>query len=89
VPSDEFVGSRVAVAPRTPVAPIGDYVRGFVAAKIAIEPTVSISGTSKKPDLAGLDRAKAAETSRIERESGSGGRTRTYDQAVNSRPLYH
>ena len=22
-------------------------------------------------------------------ESGSGGRTRTYDQAVNSRPLYH
>ena len=24
-----------------------------------------------------------------ERESGSGGRTRTYDQAVNSRPLYH
>ncbi len=24
-----------------------------------------------------------------ERENGSGGRTRTYDQAVNSRPLYH
>ncbi len=24
-----------------------------------------------------------------DRESGSGGRTRTYDQAVNSRPLYH
>lgn len=23
------------------------------------------------------------------RESGSGGRIRTYDQAVNSRPLYH
>jgi hypothetical protein len=23
------------------------------------------------------------------RASGSGGRTRTYDQAVNSRPLYH
>ncbi len=24
-----------------------------------------------------------------EGESGSGGRIRTYDQAVNSRPLYH
>jgi hypothetical protein len=25
----------------------------------------------------------------IQQQSGSGGRTRTYDQAVNSRPLYH
>jgi hypothetical protein len=30
-----------------------------------------------------------AGTGLIERESGSGGRIRTYDQAVNSRPLYH
>jgi hypothetical protein len=28
-------------------------------------------------------------TGRIPYTSGSGGRTRTYDQAVNSRPLYH
>ena len=28
-------------------------------------------------------------TDQNERESGSGGRIRTYDQAVNSRPLYH
>jgi integrase-like protein len=41
------------------------------------------------PDSGGQDWAKAAETGRFERESGSGGRTRTYDQAVNSRPLYH
>jgi hypothetical protein len=26
---------------------------------------------------------------RMQYTSGSGGRTRTYDQAVNSRPLYH
>jgi hypothetical protein len=30
-----------------------------------------------------------AASGRSEPESGSGGRTRTYDQAVNSRPLYH
>ena len=30
-----------------------------------------------------------ARTDQIERGSGSGGRIRTYDQAVNSRPLYH
>jgi integrase len=41
------------------------------------------------PDLGGQDWAKAAETGQPERESGSGGRIRTYDQAVNSRPLYH
>ncbi len=41
------------------------------------------------PDSGGQDWAKAAETGQVERESGSGGRTRTYDQAVNSRPLYH
>ena len=41
------------------------------------------------PDLDGQDGARAAETGHIERESGSGGRIRTYDQAVNSRPLYH
>ena len=29
------------------------------------------------------------EVGRFVQESGSGGRTRTYDQAVNSRPLYH
>jgi hypothetical protein len=28
-------------------------------------------------------------TGRIPYTSGSGGRIRTYDQAVNSRPLYH
>jgi integrase len=41
------------------------------------------------PDLSGQDLARAARTGQSERESGSGGRTRTYDQAVNSRPLYH
>jgi shikimate kinase len=37
-----------------------------------------IGGGTGRPGLA-----------QTERESGSGGRTRTYDQAVNSRPLYH
>ena len=46
--------------------------------------TRDISGVS----IQGQDWARAAETGQIERESGSGGRTRTYDQAVNSRPLY-
>ena len=32
---------------------------------------------------------ESPEEGRFTRESGSGGRTRTYDQAVNSRPLYH
>jgi hypothetical protein len=41
------------------------------------------------PDSGGQDWARVAETGQIERESGSGGRIRTYDQAVNSRPLYH
>ncbi len=41
------------------------------------------------PDSGGQDWAKTAETGQSERESGSGGRIRTYDQAVNSRPLYH
>jgi integrase len=41
------------------------------------------------PDLSGPERPEAAASGRTERESGSGGRTRTYDQAVNSRPLYH
>ena len=40
-------------------------------------------------DSRGQDWARAAETGQLERESGSGGRIRTYDQAVNSRPLYH
>ena len=39
-------------------------------------------------DSGGQDWANAAETGQFERESGSGGRTRTCDQAVNSRPLY-
>jgi hypothetical protein len=37
------------------------------------------------PNSGGQDWAKAAETGQFERESGSGGRIRTYDQAVNSR----
>jgi hypothetical protein len=41
------------------------------------------------PDSGGQDLPRAAETGQFERKSGSGGRTRTYDQAVNSRPLYH
>ena len=41
------------------------------------------------PNLDGSEWAKEARTGRTERESGSGGRIRTYDQAVNSRPLYH
>jgi hypothetical protein len=40
-------------------------------------------------DLGEPEWRKAATSGRSERESGSGGRTRTYDQAVNSRPLYH
>ena len=40
------------------------------------------------PDSGGQDGARTAETGQFDRESGSGGRTRTYDQAVNSRPLY-
>ncbi len=34
-------------------------------------------------------REKSPEEGDPDQESGSGGRTRTYDQAVNSRPLYH
>jgi hypothetical protein len=41
------------------------------------------------PDSGGQDLARVAETGQVERESGSGGRIRTYDMAVNSRPLYH
>lgn len=37
-----------------------------------------VEGGTESPE-AGLSRGK----------NGSGGRTRTYDQAVNSRPLYH
>jgi hypothetical protein len=33
--------------------------------------------------------ARPVRAGQFDRESGSGGRTRTYDQAVNSRPLYH
>jgi F420H(2)-dependent quinone reductase len=40
------------------------------------------------PDLGGPG-PRAAKSGRSELESGSGGRIRTYDQAVNSRPLYH
>ena len=36
----------------------------------------------------GVNEPFCARTTNLER-SGSGGRTRTYDQAVNSRPLYH
>jgi len=41
------------------------------------------------PNSGGQDGARTAETGQFDRESGSGGRIRTYDQAVNSRPLYH
>jgi hypothetical protein len=34
-------------------------------------------------------RPEQPEVGPIVQEGGSGGRTRTYDQAVNSRPLYH
>src|SRR3990172_45005 len=36
-----------------------------------------------------VSRPKGQEVALPLEESGSGGRTRTYDQAVNSRPLYH
>jgi hypothetical protein len=48
--------------------------------------TESHAESHATPDSGGEEWAK---TGQIERESGSGGRTRTYDQAVNSRPLYH
>jgi integrase len=42
-----------------------------------------------KSDLSGAEWPRVEQTSQSEGESGSGGRIRTYDQAVNSRPLYH
>jgi len=42
-----------------------------------------------KSDLSGAEWLRVEQTGQSERESGSGGRIRTYDQAVNSRPLYH
>jgi len=59
-----------------------DVLQHAIAAKSHAESHAS-------PNLDGSEWAKAAKTGRIERESGSGGRIRTYDQAVNSRPLYH
>lgn len=41
------------------------------------------------PDLPAMERLLAGRYGFSTRGSGSGGRTRTYDQAVNSRPLYH
>ncbi len=51
--------------------------------------TESHAESHASPDLGGPEWPKAATSGRSKRESGSGGRTRTYDQAVNSRPLYH
>jgi integrase len=42
-----------------------------------------------KPNLDGLELPRPEQMGETERKNGSGGRTRTYDQAVNSRPLYH
>jgi hypothetical protein len=44
---------------------------------LTVGPTITASQGSPVHELRNLGR------------SGSGGRTRTYDQAVNSRPLYH
>jgi hypothetical protein len=41
------------------------------------------------PYAQGVGGEEWANTGQDERESGSGGRIRTYDMAVNSRPLYH
>jgi integrase len=41
-----------------------------------------------KSNLSGSEWPRVEQIGETERESGSGGRTRTYDQAVNSRPLY-
>ena len=41
-----------------------------------------VDGVATEPD-------GRAWSGRLTRGSGSGGRIRTYDQAVNSRPLYH
>ncbi len=41
-----------------------------------------------KSILSGAEWRRVEQMGETERESGSGGRTRTYDQAVNSRPLY-
>jgi site-specific recombinase XerD len=42
-----------------------------------------------KSNLSGSEWPRVEQIGETERESGSGGRIRTYDQAVNSRPLYH
>ena len=48
--------------------------------------TVSVTGPA---DGVVEGRPEPPEMGSTDRESGSGGKIRTYDQAVNSRPLYH
>ncbi len=48
--------------------------------------TVTVTGPADGVVSSGSEQPEAAP---FVRESGSGGRIRTYDQAVNSRPLYH
>jgi hypothetical protein len=53
-------------------------------------PVVTVTMTVTDPADGVVDSGpEQRETGPFVRESGSGGRTRTYDQAVNSRPLYH
>ena len=54
----------------------------------AVSPSVTQSVTEGQDGVAGSRQESPVEGD-PRGESGSGGRTRTYDQAVNSRPLYH
>ena len=62
--------------------------RAFTGGSTSTSESVTESVTASVRGVVGSPREQPKEGGSIG-ESGSGGRTRTYDQAVNSRPLYH
>ena len=62
----------------------------LVLGGIVIRSGQSVTESVTEPvEGVGQSRPEGLEVALLRGESGSGGRTRTYDQAVNSRPLYH
>ncbi len=56
--------------------------------RIYVFPTFRKERDDELSDPEGAGR-RAANLGAVGRGNGSGGRIRTYDQAINSRPLYH
>ncbi len=63
-----------------------DLLERAVAGAVPESVTESVTGLTEGVVSSGLEKAGVVAPLG---ESGSGGRIRTYDQAVNSRPLYH